>query len=117
MSLDSWGHYGNNLLGALMGTPEGFYDASGTSMKSVDLGLLGFISLLFFLINLVIVILCLYGAAKLSWCHNTFYGMSEGEKILWSILCFFFAGFYYPYYSLFLNPVCGRVAQRGGKKN
>lgn len=114
MSLDSWGLYANNLIGALTGSPEGFYDAS--SNNSSDFAVFGLIFLIFNIINLIILIVCLFGAAKLSWCYNTFYGKSEGEKILWSILCFIFAGFYYPYYALFLDPVCGRVAQRGGKK-
>jgi hypothetical protein len=117
MSLNSWGQYANNLLGTLVGKSEGFYDASSNSLNaSSDFAVFGLIFLIFNIINLIILIVCLFGAAKLSWCYNTFYGRSEGEKILWSILCFIFAGLYYPYYALFLDPVCGRVAQRGGKK-
>jgi len=44
-----------------------------------------------------------YGAAKLSYAYNTSVGSSS--TFLWSILAFFFSGFYYPYYAYFVNPV------------
>lgn len=44
-----------------------------------------------------------YGAAKLSYAYNTSVGSSS--TFLWSILAFFFSGFYYPYYAFFVNPV------------
>jgi hypothetical protein len=44
-----------------------------------------------------------YGAAKLSYAYNTSVGSSSA--FLWSILAFFFSGFYYPYYAFFVNPV------------
>jgi hypothetical protein len=126
MDFEAWGQYGNRVLGALFGKSEGFYnyytyrDVCGNLVKAdfnIDVGLLGFLVVLFYFVNIIIIILGLFGAAKLSWCYNTFYGMSEGEKAIWAVLCFFFAGFYYPFYALLLDPVCGRVAQRGGKKN
>lgn len=46
-----------------------------------------------------------YGAAKLSWHYNIFVGNGSGSAYLWSIVCFFFSSFYYPFYALFLNPV------------
>jgi hypothetical protein len=44
-----------------------------------------------------------FGAAKLSYAYNTSVGSSS--TFLWSILAFFFSGFYYPYYAYFVNPV------------
>lgn len=44
-----------------------------------------------------------FGAAKLSYAYNTSIGSSS--TFLWSILAFFFSGFYYPYYAFFVNPV------------
>ena len=44
-----------------------------------------------------------YGAAKLSYAYNTSLGSSNA--FLWSILAFFFSGFYYPFYAFFVNPV------------
>jgi len=123
MSLDSWGQYANNLLGALTGNPEEFYDASGNRDASgnywnyhINFEVVGLKFLLFFIVKLTILLLFLFGAARLSWCYNTFYGAPDAEKILWAILCFIFSPLYYPFYGLYLDPVCGRVAQRGGKK-
>ena len=45
-----------------------------------------------------------YGAAKLSYTYNM--SINNGSMVyVWSILCFFFASIYYPYYALFLNPM------------
>ena len=66
---------------------------------------------------IIIAFLVCYGAARLSWCYNTFYGESTGSKVIFSVLCFIFPNFYYPFYALFLDPVCGRVKnQSGGKR-
>ena len=63
-----------------------------------------------------------YGAASLSYCYNLSIGNDSGVALFYSVVCFFFSPVYYPYYALFLNPVCsaGRVAtqtQYGGKKH
>ena len=60
-----------------------------------------------------------YGAAKLSYAYNTSVGSSS--TFLWSILAFFFSGFYYPYYAYFVNPVGASPASTlpslvGGKR-
>ena len=52
---------------------------------------------------LVISFLYSYGAAKLSYAYNTSIGSSNA--FLWSILAFFFSGFYYPFYAFFVSPV------------
>ena len=112
--LETFGAYTNNVLGSLVGTPEGFYDSSGATSRGF--ATLGAFSLLAVLLFLVIVLANCYGAARLSWCYNTFYGLGQTEKILWSILCFFYSAVYYPVYAIFLDPVCGRVAQKNGRR-
>ena len=103
----------NNVIGSILGRPEGFYDSSGGTLDFTNLDA----NSLFIIILLIILILAnCYGAARLSWCYNTFYGVGEGEKFLSAILSFCFPSFYYPVYAIFLDPVCGRVAQRGGKR-
>ena len=111
-SLHDLGLYTNNVLGAIAGKSEGFYDASDSTSYSTMGAYAGIGVLLFF----IFIIANLYGAARLSWCYNTFYGASGGAKFIWSLLCFFFSGFYYPFYAIFLDPVCGRVAQVGGRR-
>ena len=63
------------------------------------------------LFGLVFSFLYGYGAAKLSYCYNVSVG-NASSALVWSVLAFFFSGFYYPYYALILNPLC--VAKAGG---
>lgn len=103
--------YAKNLLNAVQGKPsEGFSETStlpvGTSNGGgLQVGGIG--AIFMFVLGLLPAVLFAYGAAKLSWCLNNSYG--------WSFLCFLFPGFYYPYYALFLNPLCG-VGQVGGRR-
>ena len=79
---------------------------------------------LFFLISGFISIVCFlaygYGAANLSYCLNKSLGHSEMESLLWAALAFVFNMVYYPYYGIFLNPVCASSARRsmngGGRR-
>jgi len=112
-SLESLGEYVNNVIGSVLGKREGFYDASG---GTISFAALGAYTVFMSILILILVIANSYGAARLSWCYNNFYGVGEAEKLLWAILCFAFPSFYYPVYAIFLDPVCGRVAQRGGKR-
>ena len=59
-----------------------------------------------------------YGAAKLSYCYNKSLGRSDMEAMIWALLAYIFGGIYYPYYGIFLNPVCAvRVASIvGGRR-
>jgi hypothetical protein len=84
---------------------EGFQDGgSGGS------GFLGFFSrgagLVYSLFILLLLAIPAFGAARLSYCYNMFIGNSTTMAVIYSILCFFFPGIYYPVYALFLNPVC-----------
>jgi hypothetical protein len=54
-----------------------------------------------------------YGAAKLSYDYNVSIG---NGSFFWPVLCYFFAGIYYPYYAIFLNPVCTTASMKGGGK-
>lgn len=94
--------YLQNLVNAVQGKrSEGFQDVpNGSPLAGIGI-------LVAFIFITLPYILFGYGASKLSWCLNHSYG--------WSILCFFFPGFYYPYYSLFLNPLC-QIQQIGGRR-
>jgi hypothetical protein len=111
-SLHEFGLYTNNVLGALVGRTEGFYD---DKKEIVSYAAMGAYTGLVILGIFIMIFANLYGAARLSWCYNTFHGASGGEKIIWSVLSFFFSGFYYPFYAIFLDPVCGRL-QKGGRR-
>jgi len=110
--LESIGKYANDVIIAITGTNM-IIDSSGAS---VDFATFGVFSLFVSIITLVMIFSNCYGAARLSWCYNTFYGVPENDKFAWAFLCFFFPGFYYPFYATSLDPVCGRVAQKGGKR-
>ncbi len=70
-----------------------------------------------FILTLMIWFAAGYGAAKLSYCYNIHIGNSSGTAVVWSFLAFIFAGFYYPYYGLFLNPLCSiPMVQSGGRR-
>jgi hypothetical protein len=104
--------YFNNLGNALVGkNVSGFVDASGetisTPAANVPVGVLGAFAFVW-LIGIALLVICnLYGAVRLSWCYNTYLGTSPGLKVVYAILCFFFPVFYYPFYGVFLDPLCG----------
>jgi hypothetical protein len=58
-----------------------------------------------------------YGAARLSYCYNVSTGNAD-SAMLYSVLCFLFPAFYYPYYALFLNSVCAKKSNSsiGGRR-
>lgn len=63
------------------------------------------------LFTLFILFMISFGAARLSYCYNVYTGNS-GMALLWSVLAFFFSGIYYPFYALFLNPLCSEAVGR-----
>lgn len=95
------GKYFLHLLRAILGY-EGFTgpDNSGNPVSMV--AGLGFVIFLAFLFTL----LTAFGAAYQSYCYNMYVGNTSGVAVVYSILCFFFPQLYYPYYAIFLNPVC-----------
>lgn len=67
----------------------------------------------------IFVFLICYGSARTSYCYNIAIGNTADVAFLFSVLCFFFPNFYYPFYALFLNPLCsGKLRNKsilGGK--
>lgn len=103
-----------NLWHAMLGGQPVCADGSNIEhFNSEEFGIGGFIvsglSLLF-------VIIYSYGAARLSWYYNVHNG-DAGSASLWSVICFLFPSFYYPYYSISLNPLNseGAPAAKGGR--
>jgi hypothetical protein len=70
-----------------------------------------------FIFGIVMFIATCYGAARLSYCYNVSIGNAD-SAILYAVLCFLFPTFYYPYYALFLNPVCAKRSNSllGGRR-
>ena len=91
--------YFSNVYAALSG-----YESFATNDVVVDT------SNLYIILGVVLLITILYsaGAARLSWCYNISVGNSKTEAFIWSFICFFFSGIYYPFYALVLNPVCNK---------
>jgi len=92
------------------------------SFASEDLNTMMGVYMAYIILALLLMILVSFGAAKLSYCYNMYMGSSEGVAFLWSILSFLFSGFYYPFYALFLDPLCEetsvtRVNVRKSRKN
>lgn len=95
---------------------EGFQD-----LQTGSVGMVASVGLIYVLSMIVLCIAISYGAARLSWCYNMTIGTDSGLAVLYAILAFMFSGFYYPFYALFLNPVCGMrsataVATFGGRR-
>jgi len=105
----TWKQYALNIVHVIRGEEQ----FVGTSVPAEGVLGMGIAAMIFILI---IAFFVCYGAARLSWCYNTFYGESTSIKVIFSLLCFIFPYYYYPFYALFLDPVCGRKAQVGGKR-
>ena len=113
----------NKTKKMLLGGTEPFVsDASGTT--KVNTGAIAQVSgMIFIYIFLLIafgIVFC-YGSARTSYCYNIAIGNTADVAFLFSVLCFFFPNFYYPYHALFLNPLCisklrNNKGMFGGKK-
>jgi hypothetical protein len=73
------------------------------------------IVILVIIMYIIIVVLMMYGAARLSYCYNTYYGADSGTALLFSILSAIFSSIYYPFYGIFLNPLCN-LQKTGGRR-
>ena len=92
------------------------------SFANEDLNTMMGVYMAYIMLALLLMIVVSFGAAKLSYCYNIYMGSSEGVAFLWSLLSFFFSGFYYPFYALFLDPLCeetsvSKVNVRKSRKN
>jgi hypothetical protein len=109
--------YFNNLGNALVGkNVSGFADSSGATISTnIPVGALEAFAVVWF-IGIILLLLCnLYGAVRLSWCYNTYIGTPPGLKVVYAALCFFFPVFYYPFYGVFLDPLCGLKKNNNGR--
>jgi hypothetical protein len=106
--------YGQNVLNAVLGKkPEDKAEPFTTNGMSANLVISGSV------ITLILLFAVAYGAARLSYCYNIHVGNGAMAATAWSILAFFFNAIYYPFYGLFLNPLCAegmRNVAKGGKR-
>ena len=108
----SWSNYYDSLKAVIQSNimksrSEQFVDSSlGFTLSK---------ALLPIFLLLIFTFLYSYGAASLSYNYCVY--TNNSGAFLWSLLAFFFSGFYYPYYALFLNPI-GSIpkAMTGGKR-
>jgi hypothetical protein len=121
-SLNSWNTYALNVVNTILGkqTKEKFTDGTvATAPATVTTASSGYLGLIYIVVFLLISFLVCYGSGRTSWCYNGSIGTSFPLKVFFFILCFFFPHFYYPFYALFLNPLCEKtknVNQYGGSR-
>jgi hypothetical protein len=87
------------------------------SFENEDLNTMIGVYMAYIMLALLLMIIVSFGAAKLSYCYNIYMGSSEGVAFLWSLLSFFFSGFYYPFYALFLDPLCEESSVKSVSSN
>jgi len=85
-------------------------------MGAIGTGILG-LSILIVVVSFI----AAFGAARLSYCYNLSVGNGSSTALMFAVICFIFPSLYYPYYALFLNPLCNppassSVFQLGGTK-
>jgi len=101
----TWKQYALNVIHTLRGE-EHFVGTDTAQAEGVLVGSLAG----FFLLIIFCIAYC-YGAAKLSWSYNSYYGATTSTKVIFSILCYIFPFNYYPFYAFFLDPITGRLAR------
>ena len=112
MAETGWTDYLTNIGHALLNRKENFNDASSDS----DISRQSFaIIVLIILIYGIVAFLMMYGAARLSYCYNIYYGADSGTALGFAILSGIFSTIYYPFYGVFLNPLCN-LQKTGGRR-
>lgn len=117
MADTTWLQYLTNIGHAILNRKEHFDSGPATTTTSTNTSTTTTaaasiaqqslaIVILSIIIYVIIVILMMYGAARLSYCYNMYYGADSGTALLFSILSAIFSGVYYPFYAIFLNPLC-----------
>ena len=92
-------------VGTIIGSKDGFQDTPIVSGKGpVTFAVTS--AIVFMIASLVFAILTSYGAARLSYCYNKYTGATDTMALFFAVLCFFFSFLYYPYYAVFLSPLC-----------
>ena len=110
------GQYFLRLLKAILGY-EAFTNSGEMNTGAVaGMGFIIFLVFLFAIANA-------FGAAYQSYCYNIYIGNTSGVAIVYAILCSLFPHFYYPFYAIFLNPIClmkpknkGNMVLSGGRR-
>jgi len=92
--------YFTNIVAAISGK-QGFTDQNSTEEENYLLVR----GLLFLVFYFILMLVSGIGAARLSYNYNIHVGNTGGAAMGFAILNFFFYGFYYPYYALFLDPL------------
>jgi len=92
--------YLTNIVAAISGK-QGFTDQNSTEEENYLLVR----GLLFLVFYFILMLVSGIGAARLSYNYNIYIGNTGGAAMGFAILNFFFYGFYYPYYALFLDPL------------
>lgn len=112
--------YFTTLGCALLGKQpaDGFLDASGNSIPRTNIGAVGMKTFGFvWSVAVLLLLVCnVFGAVHLSWCYNKYIGTPTSLSIFYGVLCFFFPMLYYPFYGVFLDPLCG-IKKTNGKMN
>jgi len=126
MSDTTWLQYLTNIGHAVLNRKE-YFDSgpattttpTNTTNSTTDGAIIAKQSLaivvLVIIMYIIIVVLMMYGAARLSYCYNTYYGADSGTALLFSILSAIFSSIYYPFYGIFLNPLCN-LQKTGGRR-
>lgn len=81
------------------------------SLASQSLAVIILLIIIFFILT----VLNMYGAGRLSYCYNRYYGSDDGVAWIWAILSAIFSNVYYPIYGIFLNPLCN-LQKTGGRR-
>lgn len=93
------GQYFLRLLKAILGY-EAFTNSGEINTDAIaGIGFIILLGILFAIANA-------FGAAYQSYCYNIYIGNTSGVAVVYAILCSFFPHLYYPFYALFLNPIC-----------
>jgi hypothetical protein len=109
--------YLKNVFAAVSGK-QGFTDkpTENSTDKPTEEDNHQFVSGIIFIgFYLLLMLISAIGAARLSYNYNISIGNTGGAALSFSILNFFFYGFYYPYYALFLDPLGNK--RRNGTNN
>jgi hypothetical protein len=127
MADTTWRQYLTNIGHAVLNRKEYFDSGPATTSTSTNTSTTTTVAdsiakqslaivILVIMIYVIIIILMMYGAARLSYCYNTYYGADSGTALLFSILSAIFSGLYYPFYAIFLNPLCSLQRAVGGRR-
>jgi Na+/H+ antiporter NhaC len=111
MAETGWTEYFTNIGHALLNRKEHFNDSSDSAVAKQSFAII----ILIILIYVIIMFLAIYGAARLSYCYNIYYGADSSTALGFAILSGIFSSIYYPFYGIFLNPLCN-LQKTGGRR-